>query len=40
MDLDGGVPRGIHVGVGRNVTRAVSSVFDIEVTRRMEGGDV
>jgi hypothetical protein len=40
MILDGGVPRGIHIGVGRNVTRAVSSIFDMEVIKGVEGGFV
>ena len=40
MGLDGGVPRGIHIGVGRNVTRVVSNVFDMEVIKGVEGGFV
>jgi hypothetical protein len=36
VGLDGGVPR----GVGRNVTRVVSNVFDMEVIKGVEGGFV
>jgi hypothetical protein len=37
MGLDGGVPRGIHIGVCRNVTRVVASVFDRVVIGGVDG---
>ena len=40
MGLDGGVPRGIHIGVCRNVTRVVASVFDRVVIGGVDGGVV
>ncbi len=40
MGLDGGVPRGISIGVCRNETRVVASVFDRVVIGGVDGGVV
>jgi hypothetical protein len=40
MGLDSGEPRGIYLGVCRNLTRVVASVFDRVVIGGVDGGVV
>ena len=40
MGLYGGVPRGIHIGVCRTMTRVLACVFDTVVIEGVDGGVV